>query len=50
LAPKVWTMAEFVLLSLDPRIHSDLWFDGDRTLFWRALWRTPRRFFGKAGN
>jgi hypothetical protein len=30
-------------LSLDPRVKSDLWFAGDRRLYWTALKRTPGR-------
>lgn len=32
---KLWVVAEFVLLSVDPRIKSDLWYPGDRMLYWR---------------
>jgi predicted ATP-grasp superfamily ATP-dependent carboligase len=34
---KLWTVLEFVLLSLDPRVRSDLLFPGDRGLYWRRL-------------
>lgn len=34
----------FLALGLDPRVHSDLWFPGDRGLYWRALRDTPGKF------
>jgi hypothetical protein len=37
LAQKAAAAAEFVALTLDPRVRSDLWFTGDRGLFWRGL-------------
>ncbi len=36
-AAKVAAAGEFVALTLDPRVRSDLWFPGDTGLFWRAL-------------
>ena len=35
-------------LGLDPRLHSDLWFPGDRGLYWRALLSTPGKFLRQA--
>jgi hypothetical protein len=34
-ASKLWAICEFFLLFLNPRIHSDLLFPGDRHLYWR---------------
>jgi predicted ATP-grasp superfamily ATP-dependent carboligase len=39
---KLWTVIEFVLLSLNPRVRSDLLFPGDRGLYWRRLVRFAR--------
>jgi hypothetical protein len=36
-AEKITAVAEFVALTVDPRVRSDLWFPGDRALFWSAL-------------
>ena len=36
LPARLWTATEFLLLSLDPRIRSDLLWPGDRGLYWRA--------------
>jgi hypothetical protein len=33
---------EFFLLGLNPKVHSDLWFPGDRMLYWRQLFRSFR--------
>lgn len=44
LSRKVGAWAEAIQLSLDPRVHSDLWWPGDRRLYWRSLWRTPTHF------
>jgi predicted ATP-grasp superfamily ATP-dependent carboligase len=41
-ASKLWTVAEFFLLSLDPRVRSDLLFPADRGLYWRRLARFAR--------
>jgi predicted ATP-grasp superfamily ATP-dependent carboligase len=41
-ASKLWTIAEFALLSLDPRMRVDLLFPGDRGLYWRRLARFAR--------
>ena len=43
---KLKTVAEFFLLAVHPAVHSDLWFPGDRGLYWRA-WRN---FLGKLGR
>jgi peptidoglycan/xylan/chitin deacetylase (PgdA/CDA1 family) len=34
---RVWSLFEFLLLSLDPRVFSDLSFRGDRELYWRGV-------------
>ena len=39
---KLWTLAEFALLSVDPRVRSDLLFPGDRGLYLRRLARFAR--------
>jgi hypothetical protein len=36
---------EFFLLGLNPAVHSDLWFPGDRTLYWRQLGRFLKELF-----
>jgi hypothetical protein len=36
-AVKLASFTEFVALTFDPRVHSDLWFPGDRALFWAGL-------------
>ena len=41
LLKRLWPLPEFALNALDPRVKSDLWFKGDRHLYWIAL----RRFF-----
>jgi hypothetical protein len=43
---KLGAAAEFITLSFDPGVHSDLWFEGDRGLYWRALRDTPKKFLG----
>jgi predicted ATP-grasp superfamily ATP-dependent carboligase len=40
---KLAALAEAIQLSLDPRVKSDLWFEGDRGLYWRAMWDFLRR-------
>ncbi|MEQ1800533.1 MAG: hypothetical protein ABL989_01305 [Gammaproteobacteria bacterium] len=40
---KLAAVAEAIQLSLDPRVKSDLWFEGDRGLYWRAMWDFLRR-------
>ena len=40
---KLASCMKFVGLSLDPTVHSDFWFPGDRSLYLRALARTPGR-------
>jgi hypothetical protein len=37
---------EFFLLGLDPRVCSDLWFPGDRLLYWRQAVRAIRELIG----
>jgi biotin carboxylase len=34
---KLASVAEFAALTFDPRVRSDLWFPGDRALFWAGL-------------
>jgi hypothetical protein len=41
-ASRLWSIGEFMQLSLDPRIYSDLLFPGDRKLFWESLKRFVR--------
>lgn len=36
---KIVAMIEWCLLAMNPRVKSDLWFKGDRALYWRAWWR-----------
>lgn len=36
---KLGSALEFFLLGLDPRVRSDLWFPGDRMLYWRQVGR-----------
>ena len=42
LRAKLWTIVEFVLLGLNPRVRSDLLFSRDRGLYWRRLVRFAR--------
>jgi len=44
---RLWTAIEFFLLFLDPRIRADLLWPGDRLLYYRAIGRFLRSFFGK---
>src|SRR4029077_9557706 len=37
LGSRVWPLFEFFLLSVDPRVFSDLSFRGDRELYWRGV-------------
>jgi len=37
MAEKAGSVAEFFLLGLDPRVRSDLWFPGDKGLYWRSI-------------
>lgn len=43
---KIWAVLEFFGLMLNPAVHSDLWFPGDRRLYWRA-WRDFLRKLGQ---
>jgi predicted ATP-grasp superfamily ATP-dependent carboligase len=43
-AMKAWSLVEFLLLGLDPRVRSDLNYPGDRSLYWRAIPRALRQF------
>jgi hypothetical protein len=47
LTARCWSIVEFFLLSLDPKVHSDLWFPGDRMLYWHGVKRFVRSFFVK---
>ncbi len=44
LRKRLWPVLEFFLLGLDPRVRSDLWFPGDRGLYWRSIPRAIKRF------
>jgi len=39
---KLSSVIEFLLLGLDPRVRSDLWFPGDSMRYWRQLVRSFR--------
>jgi len=41
---KAWVVAEFLLLGLDPRIKSDLFFPGDRRLFFVSIPQALQHF------
>jgi hypothetical protein len=41
---RLWPIAEFFLLGIRPGVYSDLWFPGDRLLYFSALWQTVRKF------
>ncbi len=41
---KFWTLLEFVLLSIDPRVKSDMMFPGDGWLYWWSISNTVRKF------
>jgi len=42
LGPKLWSLLEFLLLGANPKVHSDLFFPGDRALYFRSLARAAR--------
>jgi len=42
LGPKLWSVLEFFLLGANPKVHSDLFFPGDRALYFRSLACTSR--------
>lgn len=42
---KLMALLEFFILSVRPSVHSDLWFPGDRGLYWRELWRFLSNIF-----
>lgn len=44
---KIKALFEFLFLGLNPNIKADLWFPGDRKLYFIAAYRTLRGFFGK---
>lgn len=39
ISAKLWSAIEFGLLAVNPSVHSDLWFPGDRGLYWHGWWR-----------
>jgi len=41
---RLWPIAEFAALGLDPTVYSDLSYRGDRALYWRMMIRSIRRF------
>jgi predicted ATP-grasp superfamily ATP-dependent carboligase len=41
---RIWPVAEFFLLGLDPRVRSDLLYPGDRGLYMRALRQSVAKF------
>ena len=41
---KIWTLLEFIMLSVDPRVKSDMIFPGDSKLYWRSISDTVRKF------
>lgn len=43
---KASALVEAIYLTLDPRVKSDLWFPGDRGLYWHAM----RKFLAKLGK
>ena len=44
---RLWTILEFFLLFLDPRIRADLLWPGDRLLYFRAIGQFLRSLFGR---
>jgi predicted ATP-grasp superfamily ATP-dependent carboligase len=42
---KLKAAVKFFLLGVNPAVHSDLWFPGDRTLYWRQLGRFLKETF-----
>ena len=43
LTAKVWTAICWLGLCLNPSVHSDLWFPGDRALYWKGWGRFLKR-------
>jgi len=41
---RLWSVLEFAALSVNPTVRSDLWFPGDRGIFWLMLLRSVRKF------
>lgn len=39
LSSRLWSVIEFFQLTLDPRVYSDLFFPGDRKLYWESIKR-----------
>lgn len=48
LAARSWSILEFLLLSLNPKVHSDLWFPGDTMLYWHGIKRFAKSFSSNA--
>jgi len=44
LSRRLWPIVEFFLLGLDPRVHSDLMYPGDRALYLRAMRHSVAKF------
>jgi hypothetical protein len=40
---KIWSVLEFGMLSLDPRVKADLLFPGDKKLYWRSISATVKK-------
>jgi hypothetical protein len=40
---KIWSVLEFGILSLDPRVKADLLFPGDKKLYWRSISATVKK-------
>jgi hypothetical protein len=47
---KAHSLIEAILLSFDPRVHNDLWFPGDRMLFFRRLGASLAGGLGRGGR
>lgn len=45
---KLWALAEFLLLGLNPQVGSDLWFPGDTKLYWLELVRFARTLLSRS--
>ena len=43
---KIWSVLRFFGLTLNPRVHADLLYPGDRRLYWKALVRYVRTMLG----
>jgi predicted ATP-grasp superfamily ATP-dependent carboligase len=47
---RIWSILEFALLSLDPRVHDDLCFPGDRRVGWVTLRRKLPGLLAEVGR